>query len=60
MGALTTLMTRQLATRLRRTRTRLQLLAPQNARYPLRAAVTTLALVAIGGLECLVNELRLN
>ena len=59
MGALTTLMTRHLATLFRRTRTRLQLLARGDADHALRAAVTTLVLVSTGGLEDLVNELRL-
>ena len=59
MGTLTTLMTRNLATLFRRTRTRLQLLARSDASYALRAAVTTLVLVTTGGLEYPVNELRL-
>ena len=59
MGALTTLTTRHLMTPLRRTRTRLQLLARSDAGYALRAAVTTPALAITGGLEYLLNELRL-
>ena len=59
MGTLTTLVARYLATLLRRTRTRLQLLARSDARCALRAALTTLVLVTTGGLEYTVNELRL-
>ncbi len=56
MGALTTLMTRHQATLFRRTRTRLQLLARRG--YSVGAAVTILVLVTTGGLEYLLNELR--
>jgi hypothetical protein len=59
LGALTTLMTRHLATLFRRPRTRWQLPARRDAGYALRAAVTTVVLVTAGGLEHLVNELRL-
>ena len=55
MGALTTLMTRHRATLFRRTRTRLQLLARRG--YSV-GAVTILAVVTTGGLEYLLNELR--
>ncbi len=63
MCALTALMTHYLVTPLRRTRTRLrtrlQLLARSDAGYALRAAVTALVLAITGGLEHLVDELRL-
>jgi hypothetical protein len=59
MGALITLTTRHLMTRLRRTRTRVQLLARGHAGYALPAAVTTLVLAISGGIEYLLNELRL-
>ena len=59
MGALTTLMTRHRATLFGRTRTRSQLLARHDAGYTLRDAVMTLILVTTGGLEHLVDELRL-
>lgn len=58
MGALTTFMTCHLATLSRRIRTRFPLLARSVAVDPLRAAGTTLMLVSLGGLEDLVNELR--
>jgi hypothetical protein len=63
MCALTAIMTHYLVTPFRRTRTRLrtrlQLLARSDAGYALRAAVTTLVLAITGGLEHLVDELRL-
>jgi hypothetical protein len=56
-------MTHYLVTPFRRTRTRLRtrlrLLARSDAGYAPRAAVTTLVLAITGGLEYLVNELRL-
>ena len=55
---LPTLMTRQLATPLRRTRT-LQLIARGDVGYVLRAAVTTAVLAITGGLECHLHELQL-
>ncbi len=59
MGAPTTLTTRLLMTPLRRDRTTLQLLARSDAGYALWAAVTTLVLAITGGLEYLLNDLRL-
>jgi hypothetical protein len=59
MCALTTLTRHYLVTPLRRTRTRLQLLARSDAGHALQAAATTLVLAITGGLEYLVNELHL-
>jgi hypothetical protein len=59
MGALSTFMTRHLAVLVRRIRTRLHLRIQHDAGHALRVAVTTLVLVTTGGLEYLLNELRL-
>ncbi len=58
-AAPTTLLTRHIAARVGQTLTRWQLLARSVAGHALRAAVPTLVVVTTGGLEDLVNELRL-
>jgi hypothetical protein len=59
MGTATTRLTRQLTTRFRGTGANGPLLARSDAGSARRAAVTTLVLVITGGLEYLVDELRL-